>query len=418
MHAIRHSGDALFVAALFADDPAAVARGDEYLWGRDILVAPVVEKGATERTLYLPKGAWYDFWTNQRHEGGAEITRKVDLETIPLYVRAGAIVPMGPVKQYTAEKVDAPLDISVYPGADGAFLLYEDDGSSFEYRKGAWMGIQMAWNDARRALTLRLAPGSRMLPPLEARHSSEGGGRDEIGSLRRPQSGGAILMDNRREFFQRMALAAAAAQSLPAVAQVAPDTTGHTLQCTFAHNNTTWKVYEDLSRRDGPITFVPARGEARVLTKRLEACFSQAAEPFLGLSREQIAASLPDLLADKLLAVGGDPDETQVRDAAPLIGSPAAAQPECRSGRRLCGGRRRYEFVEYFRRHEENASTRRRSMPAATHAPITPISIFPSCRAAPPNAPAPAGDRANTRERWEGLLGGWMPAVHKIFPDP
>ena len=151
----------------YPDDPAGVARGDEYLWGRDILVAPVVEKGATERTLYLPKGAWYDFWTNERHEGGREITRKVDLETMPLYVRAGALVPMGPVKQYTAEPVDEPLEIAVYPGADGGFLFYEDDGRSFDYRKGAWMGITMAWNDARKSLTLRLAPGSRMLPPVK-----------------------------------------------------------------------------------------------------------------------------------------------------------------------------------------------------------------------------------------------------------
>ncbi len=151
----------------YPDDAAAVARGDEYLWGRDILVAPVVEKSATERTLYLPKGAWYDFWTNERHEGGKEITRKVDLETIPLYVRAGAIVPMGPLKQYTAEKVEGPLDLSVYPGADGAFLLYEDDGSSFNFRQGEWMGIQMTWNDARKALALHLAPGSKMLAPAK-----------------------------------------------------------------------------------------------------------------------------------------------------------------------------------------------------------------------------------------------------------
>ena len=96
----------------YPDDPAAVARGDEYLWGRDVLVAPVFEKGASERKLYLPRGAWYDFWTNEKHEGGTEITRKVDLETLPLYVRAGAIVPMGPLKQYTGEKVDGPLDIS------------------------------------------------------------------------------------------------------------------------------------------------------------------------------------------------------------------------------------------------------------------------------------------------------------------
>lgn len=151
----------------YADDPAAVARGDEYLWGRDILVAPVVEKGASERKLYLPRGTWYDFWTNEKLEGGREITRKVDLETIPLYARAGAIVPFGPLKQYTGEKVDGPLDISVYPGAAGRFLLYEDDGASFDYRKGEWMGIEMAWNDSRKALSLRLAAGSKMLPPAK-----------------------------------------------------------------------------------------------------------------------------------------------------------------------------------------------------------------------------------------------------------
>lgn len=147
----------------YPGDPIAVARGDEYLWGRDVLVAPVVEKGATSRAVYLPHGTWYDFWTNERQDGGKEISREVDLETTPLYVRAGSILPLGPVKQYTAEKVDEPLGISIYPGADGAFLLYEDDGSSFNYRKGEWMGIQMTWNDARRVLSLRLANGSRIL---------------------------------------------------------------------------------------------------------------------------------------------------------------------------------------------------------------------------------------------------------------
>lgn len=151
----------------YPDDPNAVNRGDEYLWGRDILVAPVVEKGVAERKLYLPQGVWHDFWTNEKHEGGREITRPVDLGTIPLYVRAGGVIPMGPLKQYTGEKVDGPLEISVYPGANGSFLLYEDDGSSFEYRKGEWMGIQIEWNDARKVLTLRLAPRSRMLQPAK-----------------------------------------------------------------------------------------------------------------------------------------------------------------------------------------------------------------------------------------------------------
>jgi alpha-glucosidase/alpha-D-xyloside xylohydrolase len=149
----------------YPDDPAAVARGDEYLWGRDVLVAPVVEQGASERKLYLPRGAWYDFWTGERMTGGRELTRRVDLETMPLYVRAGAILPMGPVKQYTAEKVDAPLELTVHPGADGAFLLYEDDGASFDYRKGEWTGIQMAWNNRARTLSMSLAAGSKMTGP-------------------------------------------------------------------------------------------------------------------------------------------------------------------------------------------------------------------------------------------------------------
>ena len=149
----------------YPDDPAAVARGDEYLWGRDILVAPVAEPGAASRRIYLPRGVWYDFWSNERHDGGRELSRDVDLETMPLYVRAGCILPLGPVKQYTGEQVDAPLTLSIYPGADGSFMLYEDDGSSFNYRKGEWMGVEMNWNDRQRLLRLTLAKGSRILPP-------------------------------------------------------------------------------------------------------------------------------------------------------------------------------------------------------------------------------------------------------------
>jgi alpha-glucosidase (family GH31 glycosyl hydrolase) len=147
----------------YPDDPIAVARGDQYLWGRDVLAAPVIEQGATARQVYLPRGVWYDFWTNERHEGGNEISRKVNLETMPLYVRAGAILPLGPVKQYTGERTDQPTNISIYPGADGSFLLYQDDGHSFNYRRGEWMGLQMDWHDDRRLFTMRLAKGSRML---------------------------------------------------------------------------------------------------------------------------------------------------------------------------------------------------------------------------------------------------------------
>jgi alpha-glucosidase (family GH31 glycosyl hydrolase) len=147
----------------FPDDAKAVAREDEYLWGANMLVAPVVEKGATARSVYLPKSDWYDYWTNERVEGSREISRPVDLETMPLYVRAGTILPLGPVKQYVDEKVDEPLSLLIYPGADASFLLYEDDGISFNYRKGEWTGIQMRWDDKSRKLHLELAPGSHML---------------------------------------------------------------------------------------------------------------------------------------------------------------------------------------------------------------------------------------------------------------
>ena len=147
------------------DDPQAVGRGDQYFWGRDILVSPVVRQGAASRRLYLPRGTWFDFWTEERLMGGREIDRQVDLATMPLHVRAGAIVPMGPVRQYAQEPVAGPLTLVVYPGADGRCSVYEDDGISFAYRRGEWMGIEITWADASRSVTLRLAPGSRMLPP-------------------------------------------------------------------------------------------------------------------------------------------------------------------------------------------------------------------------------------------------------------
>jgi alpha-glucosidase/alpha-D-xyloside xylohydrolase len=150
----------------YPEDRLAVVRGDEYLWGRDVLVAPVVEPGATSRKLYLPSGIWYDCWTHERMQGGKEISRAVDLETMPLYVRAGALLPWGPVKQHVEEESDQPLRLAIYPGANGSFLLYQDDGKSFNYRQGDWMGLSMAWDDGKRVLNLRLADGARLLEPL------------------------------------------------------------------------------------------------------------------------------------------------------------------------------------------------------------------------------------------------------------
>lgn len=149
----------------YPTDKLAIARADEYLWARDILVAPVIEKGVASRKLYLPAGIWHDFWTEESVAGGKEIERKVDLATLPLYVRAGAILPMGPVKQYVSEKVDQPLGIRVYPGADGRFVLYEDDGISFAYQRGEFMRLEMQWNDKTRSFRCALAQGSKVFGP-------------------------------------------------------------------------------------------------------------------------------------------------------------------------------------------------------------------------------------------------------------
>jgi alpha-glucosidase/alpha-D-xyloside xylohydrolase len=139
----------------YPDDTRASAVEDAYLWGDSVLVAPVIEPRATRRKTYLPHGVWWDYWNNVRLDGGSDVTREVNLETIPLYVKAGAIVPIGPVKQHTGEVSSEPVVLRVYPGAEGAMTLYEDDGVSFDYQKGAFTRIVCSWNDASRTLSLK-----------------------------------------------------------------------------------------------------------------------------------------------------------------------------------------------------------------------------------------------------------------------
>jgi len=115
---------------------------------------------ASMRT-YLPKGApWYDFWTNQRHEGGQTVVRDVPLDIVPLYVRAGAILPMGPALQYATEQPDAPYEIRIYSGADGNFTLYEDDNETYAYEKGQSASVALAWNDKAKTLAIGARKGS------------------------------------------------------------------------------------------------------------------------------------------------------------------------------------------------------------------------------------------------------------------
>jgi alpha-glucosidase (family GH31 glycosyl hydrolase) len=139
----------------YPNDARARGLGDEYLWGRDLLVAPVFEKGATNRELYLPQGLWYDWWTSAKQDGGSSIKRPVDLATMPIYVRAGAIIPVDPIRQYTGEKVSGPLTLRIYRGANGDYTLYEDDGESLAYLKGDAVLTRLQWNDATGTLQIR-----------------------------------------------------------------------------------------------------------------------------------------------------------------------------------------------------------------------------------------------------------------------
>jgi alpha-glucosidase/alpha-D-xyloside xylohydrolase len=138
----------------YPDDPKAVVLGDEYLWGRDILVAPVVEKGVTKRKLYLPRGLWYDYWGRAPVMGGQEITRYVNLATMPIYIRAGAILPTDPVRQYVDEPTDQPTTLNIYPGANGEFVLYDDDGKSIDDQQSGATWTRLRWDDKSKTLTL------------------------------------------------------------------------------------------------------------------------------------------------------------------------------------------------------------------------------------------------------------------------
>jgi alpha-glucosidase (family GH31 glycosyl hydrolase) len=138
----------------YPKDKQASATGDQYLWGRDMLIAPVYEKGATARDVYLPAGTWYDWWTGTSVEGGKTITRQVDLACMPIYVRAGAIIPFDPIRQYTTQVVDKPTTLKVFQGHDGQYTLYEDDGKSLNYLKGDSVQTLIRWDDKAKRLTI------------------------------------------------------------------------------------------------------------------------------------------------------------------------------------------------------------------------------------------------------------------------
>ena len=153
-----------FMRALFMDfpkDPAVATIGDEYMFGPAFLVAPVTEQGVTVRDVYLPAGAdWYDYWTNHRYTGGQTVKAAAPIDKIPLFVRAGSIVPIGVQVPSTATK-QALESIRVYPGRDASFALYDDDGVTNSYRNGGGTTVTLHWDDTAKRLetTGRLPTG-------------------------------------------------------------------------------------------------------------------------------------------------------------------------------------------------------------------------------------------------------------------
>jgi alpha-D-xyloside xylohydrolase len=145
----------------FAADKTARELNDEYMFGPAFLVAPVTTYKARTRSVYLPKGAaWYDYWTGKAAAAGVRADAAAPYDAIPVYVRAGSIVPFGPELQYTGEKPADPLTLYVYAGSNGAFTLYEDQGTTYDYEKGAFSEIPIKWDEASGTLTIGKRLGS------------------------------------------------------------------------------------------------------------------------------------------------------------------------------------------------------------------------------------------------------------------
>jgi len=143
----------------FQNDTSVYSIKDQFMYGPAILVNPVTSAGATSRSVYLPAGTWYDFWTGSTATGGAKVTADAPLSRIPLYVRAGSIIPMGPNIQYATESID-PLEIRVYKGANGSFTLYEDEGDTYNYETGKYATVTFTWDDAGKKLSIGDRNGS------------------------------------------------------------------------------------------------------------------------------------------------------------------------------------------------------------------------------------------------------------------
>jgi alpha-glucosidase/alpha-D-xyloside xylohydrolase len=144
----------------FPADPKVADIPDEYMFGPAFLVAPVTEQGATHRTVYLPADCdWYNYWTNERLHGGQTIVVNAPIDTLPLFVKAGSIVPLGSDVNSTQE-TQRIGSLRVYPGANGSVTLYNDDGKTYAYENGGGSVTKLTWDDAAHRLRHEGGSGS------------------------------------------------------------------------------------------------------------------------------------------------------------------------------------------------------------------------------------------------------------------
>jgi len=138
----------------FRTDARVADIGDQFMYGPAFLVNPVTEPGATSRQLYLPDASWYDFWSGHLVKGRSVVTGAAPIDKLPLYVRAGSIVPLGPDIEWSTQKPADPIELRVYRGADGNFTLYEDENDGYNYEKGVYATIPFHWDDSKQTLTI------------------------------------------------------------------------------------------------------------------------------------------------------------------------------------------------------------------------------------------------------------------------
>ncbi|MBV9342743.1 MAG: DUF5110 domain-containing protein, partial [Acidobacteria bacterium] len=144
----------------FSSDQGAREISDQFMFGKALLINPVTQEGGTQRTIYVPAATdWFDFWTAKRVRGGQNIVAEAPLERLPIYARAGSILPLGPQTDSASTKAD-PIELRIYPGANGDFNLYEDDGDSYDYEHGAYSLIPLHWDQEARLLTIGDRRGS------------------------------------------------------------------------------------------------------------------------------------------------------------------------------------------------------------------------------------------------------------------